>query len=117
MRPVPPALPALLLLVTSLAVAACDDEDPEPPLLGPVDDVAVTREDTAVTVDVLANDPAELTLVRVQADPNTGTVLVVDGRVVFTPVADFSGTGSFRYLASNSTQSSTWATCIVTIEP
>lgn len=71
-----------------------------------VDDKAATKFETPVTVDVLANDiagtnlkfdTASLKLVDVDGKEVTelkvdaGTFAVVDGKIAFTPAADFSG--------------------------
>ncbi|WP_206208398.1 Ig-like domain-containing protein [Vibrio sp. H11] len=64
-------------------------------------DDAVTKEDTAITVDVLANDSdstysGELTLVAGSVSlaedfENAGTVAIVNNQIVFTPANNFSG--------------------------
>ena len=71
-----------------------------------VDDTATTTAVTAVTIDVLANDglpgepaldPSTLTLLDADGNPATivtvtgGTFEVVDGEIVFTPTAGFTG--------------------------
>ena len=70
----------------------------------PVDDAAQTNEDTAVVVDVLANDvdddgaldPASVT---VAAPPANGTASVnpANGRITYTPALHFNGTDTFTY--------------------
>jgi Leucine-rich repeat (LRR) protein len=72
-----------------------------------VDDTATTTVNTSMTIDVLANDglagepaldPASLTLLDADGNPAAqvavtgGTFEVVDGAIVFTPTADFTGT-------------------------
>ncbi|KAI9549366.1 LOW QUALITY PROTEIN: hypothetical protein GHT06_003732 [Daphnia sinensis] len=74
-----------------------------PPVVN--DDVVSTKEDTAVTINVLSNDesgnagttldPASLTITE---QPANGTVTVnSDGTVTFTPDAGFTGTDVFTY--------------------
>jgi len=65
------------------------------------DDVAVTAGDTAVTVQVLANDSdpdGDSLLVSTVTAPQHGTVAVnADGSVEYTPAASYLGTDSFGY--------------------
>ncbi len=66
-----------------------------------VDDIVTTPEDTAVTIDGLANDydvdGDTLTVVAV-TDPANGTVVInPDGMLTYTPAADFNGSDSFVY--------------------
>ena len=64
------------------------------------DDADETEEDTSVTIDVLANDTDvdgdTLTVTSVD-DPANGVAEVVDGKIVYTPDAGFSGTETFTY--------------------
>ncbi|MFV0472826.1 MAG: Ig-like domain-containing protein, partial [Pikeienuella sp.] len=68
------------------------------------DDSATTGYETAVTIDVLANDTDAdsdpLTVSAVGTAAN-GTVEIVDGQVVYTPNAGFSGSDSFTYTVSD----------------
>jgi VCBS repeat-containing protein len=82
--------------------------------VAPVNDAPVARNDTAVTdedvaltipaADLLANDTDvdgdSLTITGV-GKPINGTVTLVDGNPVFTPAADFNGTGTFSYTISD----------------
>lgn len=89
----------------------------DPPL--GVDDTAETAEETAVTIDVLAND-----LDVVEGSPLTiqdaglpahGTATVNgDNKIVYTPQADFYGTDTFVYTLSDGEATGT-ATVIVTV--
>lgn len=70
-------------------------------------DAAATPEDTAVTIDILANDsdidnaldPASVTA----GNAANGTVAVnaANGAVTFTPAANFNGNGAFTYQVSD----------------
>jgi VCBS repeat-containing protein len=75
----------------------------QPPVA--VDDAAATRQNTAVGINVLANDtdpdaninPATVTIVT---QPNKGGTVSVDpvtGAVTYTPRLNFRGTENFRY--------------------
>jgi alpha-tubulin suppressor-like RCC1 family protein len=72
-----------------------------------VDDVKTTAEDTPVTVNVLANDtdPDGDTLsVSTVTDPVHGTTVNNgDGTVTYKPDANFCGTDTFSYTASDGT--------------
>jgi hypothetical protein len=72
-------------------------------LFTPVDDRVTTVEDTPVVISVLGNDidpdnfidPASLQIV---ASPRQGSATVItNGRIRYTPKADFNGTDSLRY--------------------
>ncbi len=86
-----------------------------------VDDSAATAVDTAVTVDVLAND----------SDPDTGDILTVtslgtpgagtavdngDGTVTYTPNAGYVGLDSFTYTVSDGNGGEDTATATITIQ-
>ncbi len=72
-----------------------------------VEETVITLIDTAITVQVLANDtdveadPLEVT--GISAETNGTAVLNPDGSVAFTPAAGFLGTASFRYAISDGT--------------
>jgi VCBS repeat-containing protein len=86
------------------------------------DDLYATEEDTALTIDapgVLANDTdAEgdaMSAVLVNG-PTSGTLtLNADGSFVYTPNADFSGTDSFTYTASDGSGASSEATVTINV--
>ena len=84
-----------------------------------VDDSASTPEDTAVAIDVAANDTDvdgdTLTVLTVTA-PTSGTAAVGPGQqVTYTPAADFCGADSFSYTVGDPTQTDT-AVVTVTVE-
>ncbi|MEW6219010.1 MAG: Ig-like domain-containing protein, partial [Thermodesulfobacteriota bacterium] len=83
-----------------------------------VADTASTSEDTAVTVDVLANDmdPDQdpLTVTSVSAG-TAGATVVSANRVVYTPDADWHGTDSFSYQISDSHGGTATGTVTVTV--
>ncbi|QJB57170.1 VCBS domain-containing protein [Pseudodesulfovibrio sp. zrk46] len=102
----------------SLTFDAPDSLTDEAPIAA--DDTFNTNEDEALTIsyaDLLANDVEldgeDLTLDSVQ-DAQGGTVEIVDGQVVFTPDAEFSGTASFTYTISD--EGGTQSTATATVE-
>ncbi|HET6655168.1 MAG TPA: cadherin-like domain-containing protein [Gammaproteobacteria bacterium] len=88
-----------------------------------LDDSAATSENTAVVIDILANDfdpedALDSGSVQVQSDPAHGTVSVrTDGTVTYTPAAGFSGADSFTYIVRDvAGLASTAATVVVTVQ-
>ena len=83
------------------------------------DDTATTNEDTAVTIDVLANDtdPDNDTVVleSVVKGPSHGSAQVSNGKVVYTPVGDYNGPDSFTYNVSDGNGGVAEATVSVTV--
>ncbi|MBP7688558.1 MAG: peptidoglycan DD-metalloendopeptidase family protein, partial [Thermoflexales bacterium] len=84
------------------------------------DDGALTLVNTPTTIDPLSNDEAPnhqaLTITAVSL-PLTGTVGLVNSRIIYTPTLDFLGTDVFTYTASASTtQASATVTVIVAAE-
>jgi hypothetical protein len=79
-----------------------------------LDDTATTAEDTAVTISVLVNDTdadGDTLSVGAVTDGTFGSVIVNgDGTVTYTPDADFFGTDSFTYTASDGLGGSDTAT-------
>ena len=84
------------------------------------DDARSTPEDTAVTIDVLANDTDpdgdDLTLTAV-SEPTRGTATLTAGTVRYTPDANFSGTDAFTYTISDGNGATATATVTVTVTP
>jgi hypothetical protein len=85
-----------------------------------VDDSATTDEDTPVTIDVLANDTDvdgdTLTVESVTDGSNGTTSIDVDGNIVYTPNADFTGTDTFEYTITDGNETHT-GTVTVTVNP
>ena len=85
-----------------------------------VSDAAATDEDTAVVVDVLANDTdAEGEALTVTAAGNgvNGSAEVVGGQVVFTPATDYHGPASFTYTVGDAGGAMATGTVSVTVNP
>ena len=84
-------------------------------------DTATTPEDTAVTIDVLANDGDAdgdtPSIASASVPVEQGTVAIVAGRLVFTPASDFNGTATITYAISDGTHTSAPGTVTVTVTP
>ncbi|MDV7269904.1 cadherin-like domain-containing protein [Thioclava sp. A2] len=92
-----------------------DDYDPNA-----VDDMASTDEDTAVIIDVLANDthPEGDTLTVTGASSPDGSVTInADGTLTFTPAPDFNGTTTISYTVTDGNGDTDTATVNVTVNP
>ena len=92
-----------------------DDYDPDA-----VDDTAITDEDTAVIIDVLANDthPEGDTLtVTAASSPDGDVVINADGSLGFTPAPNFNGTATISYTVTDSNGDTDTATVTVTVNP
>ena len=84
------------------------------------DDVAATREDTPVVIDVLGNDSDTEgdPLTVVAASALNGTVTVnADGTITYQPRPDFSGTDTITYRVSDGQGGFATASVVVTVAP
>jgi uncharacterized protein with beta-barrel porin domain len=84
----------------------------------PTDDVANTSQDTAVTVDVAANDGSgTATGVAVRQQPTSGSATVTGaGTIRYTPAAGFVGVDTFTYATVNAgVESAAAGTVTVTV--
>ncbi|MGQ9351060.1 Ig-like domain-containing protein [Mycolicibacterium gilvum] len=84
-----------------------------------VADIATTAEDTPAVIDVRANDTdpdGDALTVTAVGSPLHGTVVVLDGKVNYTPTADYHGTDTFTYTISDGELTDT-ATVTVTVTP
>lgn len=70
-----------------------------------VNDTATTAFETAIAIDVLANDTDAdgdmLTIEKLTREADNGTVDIIDNELVYTPDAGFSGVDVFRYKFSD----------------
>ncbi|MGB0838932.1 MAG: Ig-like domain-containing protein, partial [Chitinophagales bacterium] len=81
-----------------------------------VGDDIETNQNTAVSVDVLANDTGENLTIVIAMPPSNGTTVVEEGMVVYTPNTDFIGADFFNYTITDSeTNLSSEATVLVTV--
>ncbi|OZC04071.1 Ig-like domain-containing protein [Rubricoccus marinus] len=83
-------------------------------------DAATTAEDAAITIAVLANDAdadGDALAVSSLTQPSNGTATTDGATVVYTPEADFFGTDTFAYTASDGNGGTDTATVTVTVTP
>ncbi|HGY57155.1 MAG TPA: tandem-95 repeat protein [Caldithrix abyssi] len=84
-----------------------------------VDDNATTDEDTPITIDVLANDSDPdgdaLTVSDVTQGTHGSVTINIDSTVTYTPDANYNGSDSFTYVASDGNGGTDTATVTVTI--
>ncbi len=100
---------------TATATVTVND-DPKPEAQN---DSATTGEGDSVTLDVLDNDTSnsgsnQLTITNV-GNPSNGTATLVNGQIVYTPNAGFSGTDSFTYTITDSNGETATATATITV--
>ena len=84
-----------------------------------VDDATVTDEDTAVTVDVLANDSDvdgdDLSVTAVTTPLQGSAIINPDNTVTYTPAAGYNGSDSFSYTISDGHGGSDTALVTITV--
>ena len=86
-----------------------------------VNDLADVSEDTSKSIDVLKNDKeanpdqGEVLTISAVTQPAHGTTSIVDGKVSYTPVANYFGPDSFKYTITDSAGKTTEATVNVTV--
>jgi thermitase len=84
------------------------------------DDSATTREGTAVTIDVLANDrdvDGDSLSVASVTPGTSGSATINGTSVIYTPNSGFTGTDSFTYTISDGQGGSATARVTVNVEP
>lgn len=84
-------------------------------------DLATGDEDTAISIDVLANDTDadgdSLSVVSV-TQPAHGTAVIAGGaRVIYTPASNFAGLDSFEYSISDGNGATAFAVVTVRVNP
>jgi len=90
-----------------------------------VDDKATTVEDFPVTIDAISNDSdidsstnlSETISLFSSANGAYGTTTIVDGKIVYTPAADFHGTDTFTYIIEDNAGLTAEGTVTVTVDP
>ncbi|MBM2221137.1 Hint domain-containing protein [Sulfitobacter pseudonitzschiae] len=86
-----------------------------------MDDTATTDEDTAVTIDVLANDTDpdgdSLTIKSATVSADQGTVEIVDNKLVFTPAENFNGDATITYVVQDGNGGEDTGEAVVTVNP
>ncbi|MEM9663426.1 MAG: Ig-like domain-containing protein [Bacteroidota bacterium] len=110
------------LTTTQAFTITVTSADLTPPVA--LDDAGTTPEDTALIVDVLANDTdadgtLDLTSVLITQAPSNGTATAQsDGRVRYAPADGFIGTDTFNYtVADNDGARSNDATVTIVVTP
>ncbi|MDD5094745.1 MAG: cadherin-like domain-containing protein [Dehalococcoidia bacterium] len=113
-KPISLLAPAILIVSLALVLfgpaAALAEGENVPPIA--IDDIASTDINTAVTIDVVANDTdtdGDTLSVDVAslAQPANGSVAInIDGTVTYTPNTDFEGIDTFIYYAYDETVNS-----------
>src|SRR5262245_27237184 len=99
----------LLLIITLLPDAGLTSASTHRPAItattpDPIFDRVTTDEDTPVSIDVLANDlPADDDSLEIVAvgKPQSGTAVIADDNILYTPKPGFSGNDSFFYSIHN----------------
>jgi VCBS repeat-containing protein len=105
-------------LMSFLAIGAGGPPPPPPVVPTAVNDVASTAEDTAVAIDVAANDTAVNVATVTTTAPLNGTTVVdaTTGVVTYTPNLNYSGADTFGYsIAATDGLSTVSATVNLTI--
>ena len=91
----------------------------EPPTINPptVSDVTInTNEDIPATFNFLGSDPQNLVLTYSQlSDPEHGIITISGSAGTYTPTANYNGSDTFTYSATNGTNSSGSATVNINI--
>ena len=83
-----------------------------------VDGAAVCNEDGQVSAVFPAADPdGDLLAYQIVSPPTSGSVTILGNGFTYTPEADFSGTDSFTYQASDGVLGSFVATILITVNP
>jgi hypothetical protein len=80
------------------------------PVIVARDDVVLTRKNSPITIYALQNDQGpngELLSIKASGSPGSGTVIIVNSGLVYTPALDFVGSDTFTYTVSSSTQQAT----------
>lgn len=88
----------------------------DPPVA--MDDVVITPEDTALSVNVAGNDTglgSKAWTAIVSGPPANGTVTITGTQVRYTPKANFAGTDTFSYALTDGTFVSNTAAVVVTV--
>jgi uncharacterized repeat protein (TIGR01451 family) len=82
------------------------------------DDDATTDEEVAVTIDVLSNDTdvdLDTFTIKSISAPTHGSAEIVDGKIVYTPDANWSGDDSFTYTIGDGSDFESTATVSVNV--
>ncbi|MBD0786806.1 tandem-95 repeat protein [Vibrio sp. Y2-5] len=111
---------ALINLNRSNSNATTEAEDKNSAPKAQNDTISVD-EDTTVTIDVLSNDTDKdgdlLTIESATVPQEQGTVVIVDGKLVFTPAENYNGKANIEYTISDGQGGIDTAKVTVTVNP
>ncbi len=77
-------------------------------------DSASTLQNQSTTINVLSNDSANAVLSGV-SNPSSGSAVIANNRITYTPSNNFTGTDTFTYTVSNGNGATDTATVTVTV--
>lgn len=99
-----------------MAIRVSPYPDPDAPVAA--NDSAVTFKNTPVTIGVLANDtlPVGDAVVAVLDEPLTGSAMVENGEIVYTPATNFVGLDRFTYTVTSNGKVSNAALITVRVD-
>ncbi len=86
-----------------------------PPAFQVNNDTATTAVNTAVTIDILANDTGTGLSIGWYDNPANGTLTVSNNKLIYTPNSGFSGTDDFWCQVVDSSGNSSWGLVQVTV--
>ncbi len=79
------------------------------------DTLTLAEDSAAIDIDVLANDPANLTLVSVTTPDRGGSANIVANKVRYQPAANANGIETFQYTARDAANRSASASVTITV--
>ncbi|WP_168797715.1 Hint domain-containing protein [Aliishimia ponticola] len=106
------------IVFTEIESIQGDNRGDAPPFAN--DDTAVTDEDTAVVIDVLANDfdgDGQALTVTEASSPNGTVDINADGTLTFTPAPDYNGPATITYTVADPDGNEDFGTVYVTVNP
>tara|TARA_B100001123_G_C15299406_1_gene1020482 strand:- start:82 stop:2523 length:2442 start_codon:yes stop_codon:yes gene_type:complete len=114
-----------IIIVLSLFIITCGGgggggpTEPSQPTNPTVQNINVaTNEDSPIAVDLVGSDPQNLALTfSIVEQPSNGTFSYSGSAGTYTPNANYNGTDTFTYVATNGTRTSNIATVSIVINP
>ena len=110
-------IPVLLLALTACGGGGSAAPAPAPTPMGQANnDTASVDEDSAVSIDVLANDTLiNSASLAISVQPANGSAELNETNIDYTPDADFNGSDSITYTVNNTAGTSVSATFTITV--
>jgi len=110
-------IPVLLLALTACGGGGSAAPAPAPTPMGQANnDTASVDEDSAVSIDVLANDTLiNSASLAISVQPANGSAELNETNIDYTPDADFNGSDSITYTVNNTAGTSVSATVTITV--